>query len=390
MGGVFGVAISKVIEELLTAKSSANRRARYIKSLRYYLEQFAASHQLKAIGDFTTNDIEAWMAKYSSAWSRQTWLNRLSTLFSFAVRRGHIPSNPCDRIERVTTDCNPPKILTPAQADLLLKTVSGICRPYLILAVFAGIRPEEIMRLNWTHINLDTNTVQVEGKTRRRRIVRLEPRAAALLADCVLKTGPVTPSLSTLRRFKIQVRKALGVPRFPQDLFRHTFASYALALHGDAGKVATGMGNSSAVLLRHYHEPVSQKDCNFFWSVCGHTKYDPVGLAQVELPLQSSICGQIDRKDQPENYASHKATPPSQGEARTTIPQPDRLDGLRNHFGDPHPAHPAHSTQLHPIDAPPKPIATGGSSGKMDFAGKNVIQAKKDNTEITHNDGVTC
>jgi hypothetical protein len=55
--------------------------------------------------------------------------------------------------------------------------------------------------------------------------------------------------------------------KFPQDLFRHTAASYLLALHGDAGKVATMLGNSSSVLLRHYHEPVNKADCDRFWSI---------------------------------------------------------------------------------------------------------------------------
>ena len=32
-------------------------------------------------------------------------------------------------------------ILTPAQADLLLKIAPTVCRPYLILGLFAGIRP---------------------------------------------------------------------------------------------------------------------------------------------------------------------------------------------------------------------------------------------------------
>ena len=276
-GFTVSITITDAITELIAAKNSANRRVRYTKSLLAYLTQFARGREQSALSGFTTGDVETWMAQFSSAWTRQTWLNRLSTLFSFAVRRGHISANPCDRIERVTTDCAPPKILTPAQSQLLLNIVPNHCRAYLILGLFAGIRPEEIMRLDWSDINLETRTAKVDGKTRRRRIVPLEPRAVALLADCPLRSGQVSPSASTVRRFKELGRAALGLSRWPQDLLRHTFASYALALHGDAGKVSTAMGNSSAVMLRHYHEPVTKSDCDFFWAV-GHTKTSPASL----------------------------------------------------------------------------------------------------------------
>ena len=74
----------------------------------------------------------------------------------------------------------------------------------------------------------------------------------------------MSPSLSTLRQFKLRACAALGLSRWPQDLLRHTAASYLLALHGDAGKVATMLGNSSSVLLTHYHEPVMPGIARFF------------------------------------------------------------------------------------------------------------------------------
>ena len=378
-GGFFGADTTKVIKDLLAAKSAANRRERYLKSLSYYLNQFAAAHPQKtAISDFTTADVETWMARYPGSWSRQTWLNRISTLFSFAVRRGHINVNPCERIERVQTDCNPPEVLTPDQVDVLLKIVSNRCRAYLVLAVFSGIRPEEIMRLNWKQINLETQTVAVEGKTRRRRIVHLEPRAAALLAGCVTKTGPVTPHLSTLRRFRMKVRQALGMAKFPQDLFRHTFASYALALYGDVGKVSTSMGNSSGVLLRHYHTPITQRDSALFWSLSGHTKYDPVGLPELESPTLSSTCGKIDRQDQPQNDADHQAPPSKQGQARTAIHQPDRFNGLRNPFGSAQ-TQQASDQAGATLDASPKPVTCVMFAGKIFFAGKPVTMPQSGN-----------
>ena len=296
--GLAGFDDSKTIGQCVTllvaSKKAKNCRQRYIDSLEYYLNQFIKGRENLPIASFTSTDVESWMSKYPSAYSRRTWLSRLSPLFSFCVRKGFIISNPCDRVERVTVDLLPPVILTPAQADLMLKIVPTICRPYLILAMFAGIRPEEITRMDWAAINLDTKTAKVDGKTRRRRIVPLEPRAVALLAACPLRSGPVAPSSMTLRRFRHKARAALGLARFPQDLFRHTFASYALALHKDAGKVSTTMGNSSGVMLSHYHEPVNNADCAAFWGGCPTMSYK-VTLAGGASASKIKTDGKINR-----------------------------------------------------------------------------------------------
>jgi integrase len=259
--------IIDVIAHLLESKRTSGRRLVYIKSLAGYLSRFSKGRERTPIADITTEDIEDWLDKFPVPYSRQTWLNRISTLFSFAVRRGHTPANPCDRIDRVRIDHQPPKILTPEQAELMLRIVPGISRTYLILGLYAGIRPDEIVRLTWADINLETKTVRVDGKTRRRRIVPLEPKTVALLAQCPLRTGPVAPHNTTIRRFKRKAKAPLGLPAWLKDVLRHSAASYLLALHGDAGRVATMLGNSAAILLTHYHEPVSKADCKRFWTV---------------------------------------------------------------------------------------------------------------------------
>ena len=148
----FGLRVSQCIAELIAAKRAGNRREIYLKSLSHYLTRFAANRELVPVADITTENIEHWLAQFPLPYSRQTWLNRISTLFSFAVRRGHCDKNPCDRIERVTIDRQPPKILTPAEAETLLRIVPNVCRAYLVLGMFAGIRPDELMRLSWDEV----------------------------------------------------------------------------------------------------------------------------------------------------------------------------------------------------------------------------------------------
>ena len=267
-GGFDIPTLADTIALLCATKTAANRRAVYIKNVRWMLNRFAAGREARLISDFTAAEIETWLNQFPSAGYRATWLNRISTLFAFAVRRDFILKNPCDKIERITIDRAAPKILSPAQVEILLSVTPTVCRAYVILGTFAGIRPDELLKMDWQDVNLETKTATVnDAKTRRRRIVNLVPRAVALLAGCPLRRGAIAPSNSTVRRFKRRACAALGLKAWPKDLLRHTAASYLLALHGDAGKVATMLGNSSSILLQHYHEPVINGDCGHFWAM---------------------------------------------------------------------------------------------------------------------------
>lgn len=265
----FGVSISlaEAVKQCVAAKRGANLRPVYLKSLTYYLNRFALGRELSPLESIGSREVETFLAQFPQASTRATWLNRVSTLFSFAVRRDLLAKNPCDRLERISVDRRAPFVLSPGQSQLLLKVTPSVMRAYVILGLFAGIRPDELLKLQWADVDLETKTVTVnDAKTRRRRIVALHEKAVALLADCPLRSGPVAPSNSTVRRFKRTARAALGLEKWPSDLLRHTAASYLLALHGDAGKVATMLGNSSSVLLSHYHQPVRNGDCGHFWA----------------------------------------------------------------------------------------------------------------------------
>jgi len=262
-----GISLRDAIEQVLAAKRTAGLREKYIKGLGLYLNQFARGRENIPLAAIGIDEVEKWFTERNEKpVSRASNIGRLSALFSYHVRRDNIIVNPCDKLERMTIERKPPTVLSPDQVEKLLRIAPRHFKPYLILGLFVGIRPDEIMKLTWADVCLETKTVRVNSaKTRRRRIVPLEPRAVSLLDACPSKTGNIAPSYSTVRRLKRIARDALGFSTWPQDLLRHTAASYLLALHGDAGKVATRLGNSSSILLTHYHEPVKKTDCDRFW-----------------------------------------------------------------------------------------------------------------------------
>lgn len=198
-------------------------------------------------------------------------MNRLSALFAFARRRGYVEINPIERIDRVRLERSPPRILTPDESVALLiaaRRVAPEMLPSILLGLYAGIRPAELDRLTWECVDVGHRIVRIDAaasKVRRRRIVELHPKAAAALLPLASSSGSIVPRQKRRRRRRIEA--VMGWERWPHDLLRHTAASYLLALHRDAGKVAMMLGNSPSILLNHYHELVSPEDCAEFWKL---------------------------------------------------------------------------------------------------------------------------
>ncbi|MCB1094810.1 MAG: hypothetical protein KDN22_04440 [Verrucomicrobiae bacterium] len=54
---------------------------------------------------------------------------------------------------------------------------------------------------------------------------------------------------------------------WPQNCIRHSFGSYFLERTRDVAATALAMGNTPAVVMRHYHQLVDPDDANAFWSI---------------------------------------------------------------------------------------------------------------------------
>lgn len=64
-----------------------------------------------------------------------------------------------------------------------------------------------------------------------------------------------------------KVRRAARITRWPQDVLRHSFASYTLAIQPDAAALARIMGNSVAVIDAHYSRPVLPAHARAFFAL---------------------------------------------------------------------------------------------------------------------------
>ena len=129
------------------------------------------------------------------------------------------------------------------------------CMPALGLMLWAGIRPAEVGRMQWGDIDLAERVVSVRprhSKTGGRRHVQICPALAAWL----VQAAPAAPAPDSrvcppnwLRRWK-RLRHASGIVPWPQDVLRHTFASYHAKHYRNFPLLQMEMGHRSAELLR--------------------------------------------------------------------------------------------------------------------------------------------
>jgi integrase/recombinase XerD len=250
-------------------KAGANRRPAYVASPEQYLRRWAKGKEALPIAPVKFDEVEAFLNALPSLSSRATGINRLSTLFSFAVRRGWRPDNPCERVEHPHVDYGTPEILTVKEAAMVLthtrRTMPRFL-PWLVLAMFGGLRPEEIDRLSWEAVDLGRGIVTIgplAAKVRSRRLVHLKPVAVEWLR----LGGDMPLPHATRRRCLRRLRELLGWPAWKKDVLRHSAASYWLASDPDAPRIAMELGNSPTVLFKHYREVVTDEAARSFWAL---------------------------------------------------------------------------------------------------------------------------
>ena len=258
--------LKTAVNECITAKLGSNRRRVYVDKLEWLLKRFIAGRETQSVASMRTTDVENFIAG-KTAVTRKTYISQISALFSFCVRRNYIRQNPCDRLEQIILDRKPPIILTLEQCRTALEWTQAndpAMLAWIVLTLLCGLRPEsEADHIAKDAVNIDRGIVTVDlGKIRgwysARRIVPLTEAAKAWFTLCDESEWKMPHDK---RRFRLRkLRKALGFTKWPQDILRHTCASYLLAAEKDAGKVASFLGNSASVVLNHYKELVPHEE----------------------------------------------------------------------------------------------------------------------------------
>ena len=252
-----------VVKEFLSnLEDDETLSAPHIQTRRSHLLQFAGAFQRKPFADLSARDIDRYLK--NEKWQRSTRHNvrrSIVALFNYAQRKGHIERHlrtEAEMSEQIRFDTKSPLIYSVAEMRAVLQNAAYEAVPFIVLGAFAGLRFEEMQRLDWSDIRTEDGVIRLSRKitkTSRERLVPIQPNLRAWLAPYRSLRGNLVDSLNISRamlREKLRGAATAAGLNWIANGLRHSFASYYLALTEDPGKTSLACGHSVDVLQSIY------------------------------------------------------------------------------------------------------------------------------------------
>ena len=297
--------LREVLEEFREAKAAEGLRPNSLKAVLWEVTRFVdETGPGIPVAEISIAQLEAYLKSSQTPGTFNTRRKHLVTFLNFALKRGWIEKNHALniglRIERYEVH-----ILTPEQVarllaacDVLQEPARSSMRAYIALAAFAGIRPEELHRLNWRDIDLEHNTIYISksvSKVNDDRNVPITENLRAWLLTITHRTGVIAPATSFRRRFNT-IRPAAGFQTWKSpkgdawhhDVLRHTYGSCWLAIHQNRPLLAEHMGNSVRIITKHYKRMVSRGQAEAWFNVLPPTDDKIIQIGTTPIPSKDA------------------------------------------------------------------------------------------------------
>jgi integrase len=288
------VSVAEAVASLLEDRDNAKASTAYLAKLKSHLRRFASAFTC-TLASLTAPTVAEWLRSLGAGkdgLSNRTVANHagsVTTLFRFARARGwigrdladeiaDIPLGKAEAVEEVGT-------FTGSEIRRILEAAPEDIRASLALGAFAGLRTEEIHRLDWKEVRLAERVVVVgagKAKTGSRRVVPIAENLALWLAPLHRLDGPVDPSptsKATTHRWR-RIADRVGVA-WRHNALRHSFISYRLAVVQNPAQVAFECGNSPGMIHRHYKALVTEAQGREWFAI-------QPGAEGVVLPMEAA------------------------------------------------------------------------------------------------------
>lgn len=195
----------------------------------------------------------------------------LSGIFRMAVDYEEIAQNPCRKVQSLPENNQRTRHLSFEEEDRLFAKLRGereYLRPLVTVAVYAGPRRGELLKLRWSNVDFDLNTLNFkETKTNKDRSVPMEPMVRTALLElresaCDAEYVFVNPDTGTRyadvkKSFSAACREA-GITDFRFHDLRHTFGTRLADAGVDVVKIKELMGHASIVTTMRYIHATDQ------------------------------------------------------------------------------------------------------------------------------------
>jgi integrase len=261
--------------QYLAAKSK--RDPRHLKGLRNTRDRFPTLHE-QVVSDIDHRMLEP-LVNAILPGGRNLVLRHLRSFFNYAVRKDFAVTNPVARLDFVEIPPKEVEVIAPEDVQRMLEcSLSNDLElvPFLALAFFTGIRPEELMLLQWQDVDLPSREINLRAtvsKTRTSRFPVLSENSIAWLEAYRARGGRTEGPIIDLKEdamyaHRQKIRLAAGVNDWPQDAARHSFCSYWIAAGKGVEALLQVAGHENPrTLKKHYHRGVTRTEAAKFWAI---------------------------------------------------------------------------------------------------------------------------
>ena len=291
-----GKPVAEALAAWVATYTTPQHRIRTVREARSMANTISRGFEGKRITDLTGDLLKDFLLNFKTAegqlaslQTRKNLRTKLSQFLNFCREKKWLTHDPLEFVKFTTAeDARDISTLKVGEAFKLLRAADASPErdkllPYVVAGLFLGLRPGEAEGLQWEQI--EAEQVEVKGKTSKKRgsnrYVTINETAALWLSRCTRSTGPIIgnspgafrKAWETVRRdcgYKIGPEPAGGwgkAVEWPQDVLRHCYASYWLAIHKNRAELAELMGNTPDVIRQHYRRAIPEAEAKKFWAL---------------------------------------------------------------------------------------------------------------------------
>jgi len=292
-GGLKRKPVREAANDFIEAKKAQGASVSYLDDLRYRLRVFSNRFACDLVS-LTPDDVRDFFTDLKlSAGSHTNFMRVLQTFFNFAVSRGWLSKEVglLQSTHKRKEKKSPVEIFSPSELRALLEAATPDLAVCLALGAFAGLRSEEVLRLDYSDLSRRPGFVEIaadKAKTQARRLVPISDALLKWLAAAPHRAeGRIWP-LSKGRFFtqRVELSRQAGVP-WKQNALRHSFISYRLAGIQDVNRVALEAGNSPQMIFRHYRELATPEQARSWFAVAPGEAVNVVPMRTLSLTTHS-------------------------------------------------------------------------------------------------------
>ena len=313
---------TRTVEELVTEfKNQLRGRPKYLQEAKRNVGLLSDFCGKMLIGEPSVTTIGAFLAQFKSPWSYDQALKFTKAFFKWTV-------SPKVRA-RADNPCAPFSFKKPAGSKIYLSIedathVLKVCRrefsqllPAVALQMFAGIRTEEVIRLEWRSVRRGTIRIEPEvgkmGQVKGKQVPRIIdwwPFALDVCMPATLPTnGKVVRWYDRMKgRLLGRCRETKADFRWGQNAFRHSYGTYGLAFMQSADRISGLMGERDVDTLHNYYaEYETQENGQAFFSI-GSKDAEPLPIPKSAMTMLQNVMRELG-KHLPVDAAKAKSKP---------------------------------------------------------------------------------